>query len=262
MSLATFAEDQGIGVVTLNNPPLNLLSTKLLADLDAAVDAAAGSAARAVIVRAEGNHFGAGADAGDMFAGVRGEQARPQIIGWVHTLRKLETLPVPVVAQVQGTCVGGGLELALYCDVIVAGSSARFGHLEANLGTATLLGGAQRIAERAGPARARMFVYTADAFDAATCERWGIVQQVVADHLLGETVDALARRLADGPTRAHAITKRLIGAQRDQGVAAADELLLDLAHTVYDTADMQHGVAVLVEHGARKLKEKTSFVGR
>jgi enoyl-CoA hydratase/carnithine racemase len=215
-----------------------------------------------VVLRATGNHFGAGADAGDMFAGVRGEQARPQIISWVHTLRKLETLPVPVVAQVQGTCVGGGLEVALYCDVIVAGASAKLGHLEANLGTVTLLGGAQRVAERIGPARARLFVYTADTFDAATCERWGLVQQVVADNLLTETVDALARRLADGPTRAHSITKRLIAAQRDRGVAAADELLLDLAHTVYDTADMQHGVEVLIEHGARKLKEKTSFSGR
>jgi enoyl-CoA hydratase/carnithine racemase len=262
MGLVTFAENEGVGVITLNSPPLNLLSGKFMLDLDAGVDAAANSSARAVIVRAEGNHFGAGADAGDMFAGVSSAQARPQIVAWVHTLRKLETLPVPVIAQVQGTCVGGGLELALYCDVIVAAASARLGHLEANLGTATLLGGAQRVAERAGPPRARMFVYTADTFDAETCERWGIVNQVVADNLLVETVDALARRLAEGPSRAHTVTKRLISAYRDRGIAAADELLLDLAPTVYDTADMRHGVDVLIEHGARKLKEKTSFVGR
>lgn len=262
MSLVTFADHGAVGVITLNNPPLNLLSRALMDALDAAVDAAANSPSRVVVVRAEGNHFGAGADADDMFADVRSAQARPQIIAWVNTLRKLETLPVPVLAQVQGTCVGGGLELALYCDIIVAAASAKFGHLEAALGTATLLGGAQRIAERAGPVRARLFVYTADTFDAATCEQWGIVGKVVADNLLAEATDELARRIAEGPTKAHAITKRLIGAYRDRGMAAADELLVDLAPTVYDTADMQHGVAVLIEHGARKLKERTSFTGR
>jgi enoyl-CoA hydratase/carnithine racemase len=259
-SLATFAEKAGIGVITLNNPPLNLLSRELMEDFAAAIDAATRSTSRAVVLRAEGNHFSAGADAG-MFVGVRSAEARPQLMDWLNALRKLETLPVPVIASVQGVCLGAGLEVALYCDFIIAAASARFGCLEATLGTTTLLGGAQRVAERIGPARARLFVYTADTYDAQICLQWGLLADLVGDSELGQATETVARRIADGPTAAHTITKRLIAAWSDGGIAAADELLVDLAPALYDTADMQHAMSVLVEHGARKLREKTSFTG-
>ncbi len=262
MGTVTFHEKDAVGVVTLDNPPLNLMTRAYLADLDRAISSAAASGVRVLVVRPAGGHFGAGADAGELFGGVDAAAARPQLETWLHTLRALEALPVPVIAQVQGVCVGGGLELALYCDLIVAGMSARFGSPEANLGTATLFGGAQRIAERAGPVRARMFVYTGDLYDAATCLDWGIIAQVVPDDELTAAVDALAARIAAGPTRAHALTKRLIGAYRDHGTAAADALLLELGPALYDTEDMRHGVAVLVEHGARNLAANTTFVGR
>jgi enoyl-CoA hydratase/carnithine racemase len=147
-SLVTFAEDAGIGVITLNTPPLNLITRTFMDDLASTVDAATRSSARVVAVKAEGDHFGAGADAWDTYADVRSSEARPRIVEWLNTLRKLKTLPAPVNAQVQGTGVGGGLELALYCDFIVAAASTKFGHLEANLCNPTLLGRAQRVAER------------------------------------------------------------------------------------------------------------------
>lgn len=262
MSTATFSEKDAVGVIAIDNPPLNLLTHAYMADLDRAIDEAATAGIRVLVLRAAGRHFGAGADAGDLFVGVSARDARPQIASWLRTLSRLEQLGVPVIAQVQGMCVGGGLELALYCDLIVAGESATFGHPEANLGTATLLGGAQRIAERAGPVRARMFVYTADLYDAATCLDWGIIAQVVPDAGLTEAVDALAARIAAGPTQAHAVTKRLVNAYRDHGMAVADALLHDLAPTLYDTEDMRHSVSALIEHGARNLKETTAFVGR
>jgi enoyl-CoA hydratase/carnithine racemase len=84
----------------------------------------------------------------------------------------LEELPFPTLAAVQGMCVGGGLELVLACDLIWAAASARFGQLEATIGTTTLLGGVQRLAERAGSNRAREIIYTAEPYDAATFERW------------------------------------------------------------------------------------------
>ena len=81
------------------------------------------------------------------------------------------------MAAVQGLCLAAGLELALACDLIWAAASARFGQVEASIGTTTLLGGVQRLAERAGPSRAREIIYTADQYDAATFERWNIVNR-------------------------------------------------------------------------------------
>src|SRR5262249_14891110 len=151
----------------------------------------------------------------------------------------------------QGFCLAAGLELALACDLIVAGESAKFAQVEATIGTATLLGGAQRLAERVGSARAREIVFTADLYDAQTFERWHIVNRVVPDAQLAEESMGLARRLAAGPTLAHNVTKRLIRGYLDSGMPIADQLILDIAAPLFESEDMQSGVAILLEHGAR-----------
>ena len=262
MSMVSFVQQEAVGFLTIDNPPLNLLTRKLMVDLDRAIEAAAHAPVRAVVLRAAGRHFGAGADAGDLFDGVSSQEARPMLARWRATARALETFPVPVIAEVQGMCVGGGLELALHCDLIVAADSAKFASLEANLGTVTLLGGAQRIAERIGPARARQFVYLAELHSAEACREWGLVNRVVSEDALSDTAFEWARKLANGPTRSHAVTKRLIRSYLDGGVSAADAVVLDLAPDIYDSADMRQGVQVLLEHGAKNLQELTTFIGR
>ena len=127
-------------------------------------------------------------------------------------IAEFEALPFPTLAAVQGMCVGGGLELVLACDLIWAAASARFGQLEATIGTTTLLGGVQRLAERAGSNRAREIIYTADQYDAATFERWNIVNRVVPDEAFEAQTRAFAERLANGPTLAYAAGKRIIRA--------------------------------------------------
>jgi enoyl-CoA hydratase/carnithine racemase len=262
MALVGFSQRGAVGVITLDSPPLNLLSHPFFQDLDEAVYAAAAAPVRAVLVRTAGRHFGAGADVGDLFAGVRSDQARVHLSRWLGILRRLEGLPVPVVAEVRGMCVGGGFEVALHCDLIVAGETATFGHLEARWGTATLLGGAQRVAERAGPSRAAEMIFGAELYDAPTMREWGVVNRVVADDDLGDGARGLARRLADGPTSAHAMTKRLIRAYRSGGISQADDLLLELAPRIYDTVDMQNGVRILLDGGVEALREHSGFVGR
>jgi enoyl-CoA hydratase/carnithine racemase len=105
-------------------------------------------------------------------------------------------------------------------------------------------------------------IFGADLYPARTMRDWGVVNQVVADDALVDAAMALAQRLAAGPTRAHAMTKRLIRAYRSGGIAQADDLLLELAPQIYDTVDMQHGVSVILDGGVEALKEHTSFVGR
>jgi enoyl-CoA hydratase/carnithine racemase len=262
VSVVSFEVDGAVGVITVNNPPLNLLSRKVMTDLEHAVEAASSAPVRALRVRAEGRHFGAGADVGDLFDGVSSTVARPMLARWRSAFHALETLPVPVLAEVQGTCVGGGLELTLHCDLIIASEDAQFGSLEANLGTVTLLGGAQRLAQRIGAARAREFVFMAGLHDARTALSWGLINRVVPRDKLADSATQWVSELAAGPTRCHAITKRLIGAYLDSGIAAADAVTVDLAPDLYDSEDMRHGVQVLLKHGAKNLHELTHFTGR
>src|SRR5919197_6325175 len=103
-----------------------------------------------------------------------------------------------------------GLVVSLGCDMIWVSESARFGLVEAVVGLTPGAGGTQRMAERAGPARAREFVMTGGLYDAPTLERWGVINRVVPDGTVHEKGMRFAERLASGPTRAHAATKRIV----------------------------------------------------
>ena len=135
----------------------------------------------------------------------------------------LEDLPFPTLASVQGLCLTAGLELSLACDMIWAAESARFGLVETVVGLTPAMGGTQRMAERAGPARAREFVMTGGLYDAATLERWNVINRVLADGELAASSLRFAQRLAAGPTRAHAATKRMVRAFLEHGVRGADD---------------------------------------
>lgn len=261
MARVKFETTGAVGVIALDNPSLNLFSFELIDDLGAAIEAAAAAPIRALLVRAEGKLFSGGADV-RIFQGRSAADARRLFARYVPLIARLEELPFPTLAAVQGLCLAAGFELALGCDLIWAAESAQFAQSEALIGTATLLGGAQRIAERAGPARAREIVMTADFYSAATPERWNIINRVVPDEALQAEALRFAQRLAAGPTRAHNVTKRLVRAYLDGGIRAADRLILDVATPLFDSEDMQGGVATLLEYGAREFRGKMTFQGR
>ncbi len=261
MSTVQFETSGSLGILTLANPPLNLLSVELLEDLRATVTEVKRAPLRALLVRAAGKIFSAGADV-SAFKDKTGTEARERFTTHLRMIADLEELPFPTLAAVQGMCVGGGLELALACDLIWAAASARFGQLEATIGTTTLLGGVQRLTERAGPSRAREIIYTAELYDAATFERWNIVNRVVQDDALESETRAFAERLANGPTLAYAAGKRLVRAFLEGGVRAADKVVDEVAPPLFQSEDMRAGVAALVEHGARNFRDKVVFRGR
>jgi enoyl-CoA hydratase/carnithine racemase len=261
MSKVRFETSGPLGILTLANPPLNLLSGELMGDLRAAVTEVKRSPVRALLFRAEGKIFCAGADV-SAFQDQTASAARERFTSHLRMMADLEELPLPTLAAVQGICVGGGLELALACDLIWAAASARFGQLEAAIGTTTLLGGAQRLTERVGPNRAREIIYTAEQYDAATFERWNIVNRVVPDDTFESESRAFAERLASGPTLAYAAGKRLVRACLEGGVRAADTLIDEVAPPLFQSEDMRAGVAALLEHGARNFHDKVTFQGR
>ncbi len=261
MNKVRFETSGALGVITLINPPLNLFSAELIADLGTAVTQARDANLRAMLVRAEGRLFSGGADV-NVFKGVSATQARGRFTSRLELIAGIEELPFPTIAAVQGLCLAAGLELALACDLIWAAESARFGQVEALIGTTTLLGGVQRLAERCGPARAREIIYTAEQYDAATFERWNIINRIVPDAELDAQALAFAQKLSNGPTLAYAAGKRMVRSYLDSGVRTADAVVSEVAPPLFDSDDMRSAAAALLEHGPRNFRDKVIFRGR
>jgi enoyl-CoA hydratase len=246
-----------VGVITLADPPLNLFGYELTNELIAALEEAEGDMVRALVIRADGDVFTGGVDV-QVFAGKTPEQAQMFFRDLLAITHKIEDLPLPVIASVQGLCLTAGFELALACDVILAAEGARFGLVERVVGLTPAMGGTQRIAERAGAARARELVMTGALYGAATLERWNVVNRVVADgDLRGETL-AFATDLASGPTRAHAATKQMVRAYQQHGVRGADDRVGEIAAPLFATEDLQNAVRSFLEEGPGK----ATFRGR
>jgi enoyl-CoA hydratase/carnithine racemase len=238
--------DGQVAIITMQSNPHNLLSKPLMESLIASVEWAGSSGARAAVLRSGLRHFCAGADLADFASAERGEAPDLPL---VELLRALETLPIPIVASVHGACVGGGLELALACDLVVAAESAKIGAVEVALGVVPLMGGVQRITQRAGAARARQMAMLGRRFDPQTLERWNLINLVVADAELGKATMTLAQELANGPTVALASIKRLVSIAEADGVSVADEKMKDVQSAVWQSQDLKTGIASLNAKG-------------
>ena len=256
MAKVRFERDGEVGSVTLADPPLNLFGREMIADLLRRAGRGGGAGIRALVVRAEGQVFTGGADV-NMFVGLTGEQVEREL-NLIAIPHKLEALPFPTLAVVHGLCLTAGFELSLGCDLIWAAESAKFGLVEAVVGVTPFTGGTQRVAERAGPARARELVMTGGLYDAAVLHDWGVVNRVVPDAELEEKAMRFAARLAAGPTRAHAATKRIVRAFIEGGVPGADDAMNEVAAEVVETEDFKHGVASFLEAGPGN----ATFAGR
>ena len=229
-----------VGVVLLNNPPHNLIGGDFIEQYCQAQEQAVENGARAILIRSELRHFCAGADV----SALEGDGvSAPQI------LDRLESIPVPTVAAVHGAVLGGGLELALACDFIVAAESAQIGAVEVAIGLAPLLGAVQRLVERAGPARAREIAMLGRRYSPEVLERWGVINLVTADAELESAALSLAQQLASGPTVALNAIKRITRIASNEGVHAADQALADELAPMWDSEDVKRGMAAMAKTG-------------
>lgn len=261
MSEVRFETDGALGVLVVDNPPLNLMSEKVIAGFADAVDAIETAPIRALLIRTEGPHFMAGADV-RVFHERSADQARAMFSRALPVFARLEELPLPTVVAVQGLCLAAGLEVVLCADIVVAGESARFAQVERHIGTTTLLGGIHRLAERAGSARAKQIVFDGDQYSAQQFADWNIVNHVVPDAEVLDRATALARHYAGGPTRALAAGKALLRRYLDNGVRDADRAVLEAGSPLFETRDMRTGVAKVVTGGSRSISSNTDFEGR
>jgi enoyl-CoA hydratase/carnithine racemase len=258
----TLTVADGIADVVLNNPPQNRIDRQMADELAAATEDITRRNARAVLLRAGGPDFCFGGDIVD-WPDLSTAELRALFEHYMDVFNAFERLPIPVIAAVQGRCSGGGFELALRADVIIAAESAHFGHPEQTLGIVTLLGGIYRVAERAGRARAFEWALTSEQIPARTMADAGAVNRVVADDTLLQEATDLARKLADGPTRAHAAHKALLQAWAAKGTTAADQAMFDLAMPLFETQDARAGLASAVTaYKAGRPRPALEFHGR
>jgi enoyl-CoA hydratase/carnithine racemase len=255
--LTRLDRDGDLGVLVIDEPPLNLFGRKLIGDVVDAVGEAEKSGVRALLVRAEGEVFTGGADV-HVFDGLEPHQSREFTADLLRLTHRLEDMPIPTIACVHALCLTAGFELSLACDLIWAAEPARFGLVERVVGLTPLMGGTQRVAERAGPARARELVMSGRLYDAATLERWNVINRVLPEHELLEKTTAFAQDLASGPTLAHGATKQIVRAFLDHGVRGADERTADIGAPLFGSEDLQGAVRSFLEDGPGK----ASFKGR
>src|SRR3712207_878956 len=256
----TLEPDGPVAVIVLKIPPLNLFSDTAWDDLLDCLGEVEGSDARALVWRARGEIFSGGVDvnAFQQVVDAGPERAGEFAAPLVEAVRRLEALEIPTLALAHGVCLTAALEVSLGCDLIWAEEGAQFGLVEAVVGLTPGAGGTQRMAERAGPGRAREFVMTRGLYDAATLERWGVVNRVVGKGEGHEKGMRFAARLAEGPTKAHAATKRIVRAYLEGGVNRADEVTPDQFAGLFATEDLQKAVRSFLSEGPGK----ATFEGR
>ena len=249
--------DGPIATVTLARPAaLNALNDATITELAQAVDAIeADKNVRGVIITGEGKAFVAGADISTMPAMSR-EQAIEFSAKGSKLFRRIELLPIPVIAAVNGFALGGGCELMLSCDFAIASTRAKFGQPEVNLGIIAGFGGTQRLARKVPYGIAMELLLNAQMIDAAEAHRIGLVNRVVEpEALLEEAQNALKKILAVGPI-AVAKTKQAIqkglDLTLDEGLAEETRLFGEC----FDTTDAREGVTAFLE------KRKANFTGK
>lgn len=241
-----FSRDGDVAILAMQFAPHNLVGKELTASLIAGLGKAQAEGCRTVVLRSGMRHFSAGADLALFENQGAGFQAN---VDGLAVLRAFEELPLPVVASVHGAALGGGFELALACDMIVAAGSAKFGLVEATLGLHPLMGGVQRLVDRVGTMRAKEIVMLGRRHDAATLERWGLISRVVPDAQLVEVTMTLAEELARGPTVAHGCTKRLVNIYLAEGMAAADKAMARVQEPIWRSEDLKRGLAAFSAKG-------------
>jgi len=249
VSKVNFEQDGDLGVITIANPPLNLFDLELIEGLVAATEEAEESSIRALLLRSEGDNFTAGAKADEVFGNLSADEGEELISRFRDLAIRTERLPFPTLASVRGLCLAAGLETVLTLDLIWASDTAQFAFAEPIIGLTPIIGGAYRLAARAGSGHAIEMVFTARPYPAATLEQWGVVNRVLPDAELDEKTIAFARRLAAGPTRAYAVTKQLLLTYRKQGLAAADALTASACAPLFETEDLAHGIESLLANG-------------
>lgn len=247
--LIELQDNAGVVTLTISRPKaLNALNIAVLAELEKVlVSLGRRRDLRAVLITGAGEKsFVAGADITEM-KDKTPEQAREFAGQALRTIKRLETLPVPVVALVNGFCLGGGCELALACDWAVASDNAIFGQPEVLLGVIPGFGGTQRLPRRVGPAMAIDLVTTGRQIDAQEALRIGLVNRVMPQAELGSYIEELTKQLGGNGPHAVRDAKQAVHDGLDQGLDSALALETSLFALCFAGNEQTEGMSAFIE---------------
>jgi enoyl-CoA hydratase/carnithine racemase len=233
----------GVAVLTLNNPPLNLVTLELTRRLGVELDRfAADPGARVLVVTGAGQRaFCAGSDVAEFMA-VMDQVVAKKLAHENAVYRQLADFPRPTIAALNGLAYGGGLELAVCCDILIAGADVRLALPEVKLGVLPGSGGTVRVPRRVGEGRAKELMFVGDPIDAPTALAWGLVNRVVEPGQALTSALELARLLAGRPNRALRLMKQAVALARSVPEARAVTETLALSEAAFRTEDCREGV--------------------
>jgi enoyl-CoA hydratase/carnithine racemase len=251
--------DDVVAIVTIDNPPMNALSAALLDELEAELARLdADERTRAIVLRGGGERaFVAGADIKEFPAQRESAESEGGSARGIQRLgAHMDGSHTPFVAAIQGYCLGGGLELAMCCDVRVCAEDAKLGQPEIKLGLIPGGGGTQRLPRLVGYGRAMLLNLTGEFVDAATADRWGLVEKVVPPEQLGEAALEVARSIAAQSPHAVGVLRELARTTRDLPLEEGLRREAEGFRRCLASEDGLEGVTAFIE------KRPPQFVGR
>jgi len=252
-----FSNEAGVARLTLNRPDrLNSFTVEMHEEVADALARLEG--ARVLVLTGAGRGFCAGQDLGDraVAPGEAVDLGESVEARYNPLVRRLTSLPFPVIARVNGVAAGAGANIALACDVVVAAKSAKFIQSFASIGLIPDSGGTWVLPRLVGQARALGLALTADPLPAETAAEWGLIWKAVADEALDAEVDSLAARFAAAPTRGLARIKKMIRESWGHSLDEELDLQRDAMRELGYSDDYREGVAAFME------KRKPNFTGR
>lgn len=256
MEFITFEQKDQIGIITINRPKaLNALNSQVLDELNETLDSIDFNTTRALILTGAGEKsFVAGADIGEMSTLTKAEGESFGKKG-NDVFRKLETLPIPVIAAVNGFALGGGCEISLSCDIRICSENAVFGQPEVGLGITPGFGGTQRLARTVGVGMAKQMIYTARNIKAPEALRIGLVNAVYPQEELMAQAEKLASTIAQNAPIAVRNCKKAINdglqVDMDQAIVIEEKLFGDC----FESEDQKYGMAFFLDKNKEKVKE-------
>jgi len=248
-SILLLEKDAAIATITFNNPKaLNALTLEIFEGLETLFDdLESDTEVRVIILTGAGDKaFVAGGDISHL-ASLDADGARQFALLAQRVIDRIETFPKPVIAAINGYCLGGGNELAMGCDLRIAADSAKFGQPEVKLGIIPGFAGTQRLSRLIGKGRAKEMIFTGEMIDADQACRIGLVNRVVAKDCLMEEAKSLAMKMCDKSASAISLSKNAIDNGLEMDFARAARYEADLFALSFTTADCKEGISAFLE---------------
>jgi len=244
-----------VTILTINNPPMNVLSSKVLQELSDAFDQVEKDQSRVVILTGEGRAFVAGADISEMKS-MSKEEALAFSKKGQSLFSKIENFPKVVIAAVNGFALGGGTELAMSCDIIIASEKAKFGQPEVNLALIPGFGGTQRLPRLVGKMKAKELIFTADIISAEKAKDIGMVNAIVEHEKLMEKAKEMAEKIASKGPAAVRWAKEAVNKGLATSLEKGFEIERELFGNCFETEDQKEGMAAFLEKRKPQFKDK------